>query len=176
MKSDVEKFEDSWKIFIANITGELKECIKKSKLTLSYANILLRDVSLDWKSDITMTGVWLDKYSKDNYEKAKKIEEILTKEITFEKIEESENDKSSKSINIIAPLVGGTVGYGVGRAISKNSLLLKTATTGIGVVTTLCAINNSNKTNKDNDEEDKIKKYVSQLDKYKLKVIDIINE
>jgi len=77
MENQVQQFEKAWERFVTSFKGKLNEKSKRQVITLSTANLILKEVSSDWFSGYGAEGKWLRDYKTESPERAKAITAIL---------------------------------------------------------------------------------------------------
>jgi len=81
MEQTLQDFEKAWKRFETGFKGKLLEKSKKQTLSLSMANLVLKEASSDWFSGYGAEGKWLRDYKTACPDRAEAVTSILRHEL-----------------------------------------------------------------------------------------------
>lgn len=173
MNSEAQRFSELWDSFAASLRVRLEKEREKQPLSYSVCTLVLNDEKLDWNTDDNPCGRWLEELRKTEPEKADLILSIIMDDVKF-----SEPEKSN------ALTLADILGYGIIPFVLAMLGMLECIFLKASFVTTLITeivievlavlvyifAPFGKKTSKT-----AIEKYVSQLDKFKGVIADILN-
>lgn len=169
----IEKFEQLWKSFTATVNGKLITYSKNTKLSGNIARLILTESSNAWSSEYDACGRWLMTLSKEQPEKAKAIEQLLTRDITF-------TDVVSKGewplyLNIALSAVGAGVGWAISYELYATKAVQWLSALGSAAITYLVSQNIS-KMSKIKALDSSVQGYMQQLTAYHDKVVALLQQ
>ncbi len=171
MKDYSSEFDQCWERFRVNVKAKLMERSKDTKLTLSLANLALKDAVTGWLDEYDILGSWLKGYKKAQPEKAQKLEEFFRYELTFH---EAERDKGIPELASYAVPIGGALA-GAGISILKRSSFLVTTASIVLPAAVLAPVMKTVKQNKEQEIDKKlIEKYLQQLMSFKERILGML--
>lgn len=173
MNRDVEQFEKCWNIFLTRLEGRMMTQSKKQTLTYPFLNLMLSDACLCWGSEYEEGGRWLKKYSEAEPEKGKLIRQILMEEMRFSEISVKKDTADSWSYAI--PIAGAAAGLGISHVL-KAGMAAQAASTILPVVILYPSVKAAGENRSARMKKGMMKEYLSQLDKYRLRVASLLED
>lgn len=170
MEKQLELFEKRWESFVNVVRGALSDDAQKEPLTLSRANMVLTKESASWQNDYTSNGRWLVDLKEWDKTKAREVENVLLKEMTFS---DEPMPTKSKVPKFIGAIGGGGVGYGIASVLELGTLGT-TLSTILPAAACYVGGNMYAETQQKKMIARVLENYCLQLDKYKEAIIAIL--
>jgi len=165
------KFQELWQDFVSSFKGNLITESRKQTLTFAIAKMALGEAVSTWTSEYTINGRWLYKLMQEEPAKGELVKEIFTKDIILTEVKPT--GAKSDSLKYLVPIGAGAVGYGVAHLAELATIGTACATlVPMAVAYPITTKYLSNQ--KEKEEENVIKSYVSQLNKYKESIISAL--
>jgi len=144
MEETLQTFEKAWQHFETSFKGKLRSKSKEQKITLSLANLILKEVSGDWFSGYGVEGKWLRDYKNESPEKAEAVTKYLKYELKLgtDTTERQENkadrgdqgvQSESSNTKYVIPAVGAVAGAVIASAFSAPGIVILAAAAVPGV-------------------------------------------
>lgn len=141
MEQTLQSFEKAWQHFETSFKGKLRSKSKEQKITLSLANLTLKEVSSDWFSGYGTEGKWLRDYKSECPEKAEAVTKYLKYELKLgaETVQPQEahgnkgdngnqgGREESSSKKYVLPAVGAVAGGAIASALGAPYIVLLAA-------------------------------------------------
>jgi hypothetical protein len=173
MNNEITDFEMIWNRFETSIKGKLLEKMQTQSITISHANILLKNVSANWFDMYDISGKWLIEYTKENPEKGNKINNILKNELKFSR--EAKWRIMPKYLKAIILLCGAIAGYILAILTKQNTIRMKLLIIILPLGVLYYLITNYEKQISENSKKIIINNYVKQLNEFKNNINKILN-
>jgi len=161
MEEAAQNFEKAWRRFETSFKGKLLTKSRTQSLTLSQANLILKEVSSDWFSGYGLEGKWLRDYKDECPDRAEAITTFLKHELrlTNEAKLSQYNQTLSSSTRSESSLAG---------IISAIIAALR------GTLESF--LKDSSKSSSPRSKQGAIDKYVAQLQVHKKVILDVIQK
>lgn len=173
MTRNQTQFEESWKSFSQALKAELGDKASFTSLTISYANTILRDKSRMWFDDYGKCSKWLRTYTEEHPHSGGKIAEIINNEMSF--TEEVRVKGIDKNTVIAGTAIGGALGVGISR-IASMSLVPTLLSAAVPATAAYIMLSGAAKGSQSEGRVNQIKNYVAELDTYKTKIFNLIED
>lgn len=171
MKEYSNDFDHCWERFRVNVKARLMDRSKDAKLTLSLANLALKDAAAAWLDEYDILGGWLKKLKATRPMEAQELEKFLKYEMSFHEVE---REKGIPELASYAVPIGGALA-GAGISILRRSSVLVTAASMILPAAVLTPVMKTVKQNKEEEIDKKlIEGYLKQLELFKEKIYDML--
>jgi len=166
------QFQRNWEHFITILQSDLKQSAQGQKINYNMAKIALSIHSEYWDTKEKDGGRWICELEKENPEEANLIRKILLKDMKF--TEEVRNESLNASLKIIVPVGSAAAGFVLSRAFGANNVV-QIISTIVPAAVAYPITNNMIDIHGENQKEEAIQSYLSQLDKYKLSIESVLN-
>lgn len=165
-----EQFEVLWNDFVVTLRGRLINISKQRAVSISLANLNLSELLTSWNVVYESRGQWMDEFAKADESRARLVKEIL-QDIKFEPVDAGR--PLGKSLNIIVPVVGATMGFVCAYVMgaSKLTQMLSSAVPGVLLIPTMKTIV---KQKEESVTQKTIALLMEQLNKYHDSIIPIL--
>ena len=191
MDQTLQDFEKAWAHFETGFKGKLRSRSKERTITLSLANLILKEVSADWFSGYGVEGKWLRDYKGENPEKAEALTNYLKHTLRLEPeivpepgaqggqadLGRQENKETSK-IKYVLPAIGAVVGGGIAHAL-HTGYIVQLAAMALPAVALYPRGGGGTKVAKKApaaaDVQDVINSFAGQLQRHRNQIIAIMN-
>jgi hypothetical protein len=180
MEQVQQNFEKAWQKFETNFKGKLLAKSKKQSITLSLANLILKEASSDWFSGYGAEGKWLSDYKRVYPDRAEAITAILKHELRLGNEAEqavveqnAENLGTSSNMKYIVPAAGAVIGAGIASALAAPAIVTMAAT-ALPMVILYSKAKDYGKPAK--NKQDSIDGYIAQLQMHKRKIAQVIQK
>jgi len=177
VSSYTQTFEEAWQRFETRFKGKLLAQANKQGITLSLANLLLKDASSDWFSGYGHEGKWLADYKSEYPDRAKTVTTMLKHELKL--TDQAEQKSSTASLaagakmKYVLPTTGAVVGAVVASALSLP-LVPQLALMALPAAALYPVGKELGKNRVAKNRQSAIDDYLAQLETYKKKILDII--
>ena len=179
MEQALQTFEKAWQKFETNFKGKLLAKSKAQSLSLSAANLILKEASGEWFSGYGAEGKWLSDYKKECPDRAEAIVAILKHELRLSENEaepattqDTKEQATAPQSKLIAPAAGAVIGAGIGSMIAGPIGAMVGAGGGAALAHNLAKGKSVASGAKDGKTD--LNGYVVQLQRYKKKIISVI--
>lgn len=169
----IETFEKYWKQFLTRVKGKMMHYAQKQELTYSLLQLILKDASYSWNSNVEGNGRWLIQYSMQNPQGGELIRRILLDDMSFTEI--SKEKENWEMLVHAAPVAGAAAGYGVSSVLGAGPIVKAVFTIAPALLLYPTA-RGFGESVRDKSTEEYIEKYLFQLDKYKKSVISVLQD
>ena len=173
MSTDKELFEKYWADFQNKLKGKLLRQFEKQECNFKLAELILSESSLGLYSEYDACGRWLKKYSAESPDKGELIRQILLEDMHFTEI--TSHRGYNEALNYVIPVVGAAAGFGIASVAAADAVVKAVSTIAPAAVLYFStkAVGDSMK---DASKRNMIDEYISQLEKYKLSVLNILSD
>ena len=172
MNTFINQFEELWEDYISSFKGSLISQTNNQPLSYLLVKRTLDEATLSWQSEFDRRGRWLMRLEKEHPEKGAVVKDILKNDISIKEINSSERNVSASKYLVPAGIAAA--GYFLAKFLAYNTF--KTACVVLIPALISIPILNSHLKNRQKSREDAIiDSYVSQLDKYKVAILEELN-
>ncbi len=166
------QFQRNWEHFITILQSDLKQSSQDQKVNYNMAKIALSIHSEYWDTKEKDGGRWIYELEKENPEEANLIRNILLKDMRFS--EEVSSDSLNASLKFIVPIGSAVTGFALSKAFGANNVV-RIISTIVPAAVAYPITNNMIDVHGENQKEETIQSYLSQLDKYKLSIESVLS-
>lgn len=166
------QFEELWEDYISSFKGSLISQTNNQPMSYHLAKRTLEEVTLSWLSEFDRRGRWLMRLEKEFPDKGIVVKDIFRNDISIKEIASSDGHVSASKYLVPAGLA--VAGYFAAKYLAYNAI----KTLSLVLIPALISIPilNSHLKNRQKSREDAIiDSYVSQLDKYKVAILEELN-
>lgn len=167
-----KQFEELWEDYISSFKGSLISQTINQPMSYHLAKRTLEEVTLSWLSEFDRRGRWLMRLEKEYPDKGGAVKDIFRNDITIKEIAPSGSNVSVGKYLVPAGLAAA--GYFAAKLLAYNTI--KTACLVIiPALISIPILNTHLKSRQKSREDAIIDSYVSQLNKYKVAILEELN-
>ncbi len=166
-----ESFERCWRKFLNRVKGNLLTQKEKQNFAYPVLKLILAEAVTDWENKYDECGRWLLDYCNANPQKGEIIQQIIFKDMKFVEIPPKKD--RSKVVGLTASAAAAAIGFGVS-SFCDASTAVTAAATLIPAAATFPAVNVAGGMVKAKNDADTLNEYINQLEKYRLSIVNVI--
>ena len=167
----IEEFEKLWSKYLVVIEGKLISQSQTTHLGHPQASYVLMTSRDFWDSEYGEGYRWLKKYVENEPKKGERVKAVLTKDMSF--LPEPEIKSNYGAAACVASIAGSAIGLGL-TSLLDGGLLMKAISVVVPPLAIYPTVNGMGKNANDKHKDELVKRYIAQLDKYKVSVLSII--
>lgn len=168
-----DDFKKNWDKFFTRLQGQLITQAKNGIFTPASSNLILADCIGFWDSRYSEGGRWLEKFEKEYPKKAEMVRKILLNDMKFE--ENSADDSKQEYLKYIIPVGSAAAGFAISKIAGANAIVQAVCTVAPAMVAYPVA-NNFVHAAEDNRKKKMIQDYLSQLNKHRVSIENILQD
>ena len=166
-----ESFERCWRKFLNNVKGKMLTQKEKKNFSYPVIKLILGEAVTDWENKYDECGRWLLDYCKDNPQKGAIIQQIIFQDMKFTEIPPKKD--YTKVVGLTSSVAAAAIGFGVSSFLDASTAVTAAATL-IPAAATFPAVNVAGGMVKTKNEADVFNEYINQLDKFRLSIVNVI--
>ncbi len=167
-----ENFLKCWDKFSKNLRGKILNQTDKQNFSFHVLKLILAEAVTVWENKYDECGRWLIDYSKENPEKGELIKQILLRDMKFTEV--TVKKSNSRNAALLASVGVAAAGFGISHFLNAGTAATVAATVlpAIAAYPTVTATTNAVNGKKESNTLDA---YMNQLEKFRLSILNVID-
>ena len=159
----LNEFEKLWTGFMVKLRGQILKRSMDGMPSLKQMNMILKDCALDWVTEETVCGRWLQTYEKEAPEKARLVRQILVEDMHFREC--AAQAELPNAAHVVVPVAGAVAGLVLSRALHAG-MVMQVASTVVPAVALSPAMKRVDTQLRSKNTQKQTEEYLLQLDMY----------